>query len=124
MIKFGSEAHFLNFSAEWLNTSVLQLIVEKGKQYSDGGQALDNINSGAENSGLAPAHFLMVLAAKHWNSLMEWSAGKRPELTYADIASRTADIIVYMLLLTFMETIKIAGSDDGVQLVGPDEDVQ
>ena len=100
-----SEMSFAVF-ADDIMAKLRDKLVAKGRQYSDGSNALENFEKGGDLAKTPPAHYLMVQATKHWYVLIEWSLGKRPNMPREEIIERTTDIIVYMLLLAFMEDTK------------------
>lgn len=97
-----SEKEFSEFAYTVLK-SITSKLEEKGEQYTDGTDALSNFTRGSEETNLYPAHYLMVMANKHWHSLVLW-ASKKVNQSTEDVVERCTDIIVYMLLLMFMKT--------------------
>ena len=95
-----SEDSFYRFASDTLS-DMLDKLENKGKQYSSGTNALENLEDGSTIAGTTPEHYAMTLATKHWHALVQWSMGRRPGYTFEDVQERATDIMIYMLLLMF-----------------------
>lgn len=80
---------------------IMSKLEKKGGHYTHGDNALENFEVGGATTYLKPEHYLMVLGTKHWNAIMQWSAGGK-DLKYEQLFEMVTDIIIYMFLLLFM----------------------
>lgn len=84
---------------------VLSLRKSKGREYSNDGNALSNFCTVASGMALEPETVLMVLAGKHWDSIVGYArdvqSGSHRERTET-IDQRIDDLITYMCLLKSM----------------------
>lgn len=84
--------------------AILRLLRHKGGQYAPDQQpALINFYEGSELAKDSPAHYLMVLATKQWQTVCNWSHdGSIVAARKREIAQRIMDVIIYLFLLLFM----------------------
>lgn len=80
---------FQEYAKMIMDRLVYPVLESKGEHYSNN-NAFDNFVDGGFITGLYPEKYLMVLANKHWYSLMN---------DQRNVRERAIDIIVYMLLL-------------------------
>jgi hypothetical protein len=81
---------------------IMDLLHEKGQQYSGGDNFAANFVSGAALLGIPKEQYLIALATKHILFVAEWAAGRRPGTHPALLAERINDITIYLQILQEM----------------------
>ena len=100
----NSQETFTEVFAPRFIADVMEMLKEKGQEYAPT-DVMSNWKSGAAVTGLPKEQYLMVLATKHWDSLYRWASGKL-ELGLEGPERRIKDLIVYLLLLAWMDEEK------------------
>ena len=99
-----TQSEFRAFVITTVIPKLLELVKRKGDQYTGEEQScFVNFEEGAKLAGDTKEHYLLVQATKQWFVLTDWS--KRAGLEEAEkreIKQRIDDVMVYMLLLTYM----------------------
>lgn len=96
-----SEEDFAKYAEGELH-HLMELLTNKGRQYSSGKKAFTNFEDGAAAFHITPEQYLLIQANKHWYTMCQWSSGNRPEVDSKDIDARCNDVIIYMLILKAM----------------------
>jgi hypothetical protein len=81
---------------------ILDLLIKKGLEYGADKEALSNFLEGAVALSETPQAYLMNLANKQHYVICQWATGHRSDMTPKQIQERAKDIVIYMLLLSFM----------------------
>lgn len=93
---------FANWTYRFLLGAVLPKLRRKGQAYRNvqaSEPAWSNILAMAGMTGTTPAQALLVLMSKHQYALCQWAQG----MDLPDAEDRIVDIVVFCLLLIFME---------------------
>lgn len=92
---------------------IKMLMETKGLQYSGSplDLALANFIDGSHTVGLSPILYLMALATKQWYAVCRFA--HRPMLNRVEeIQERIDDIVIYMLLLSFMLDVDLRNQEE------------